>query len=160
MENTATRRGRFTPLKRKVIHEGRSFTLYSVGWLAILVNRHVQTVRNWEYKGYLPKPVFETDSTGVRYYNAAELMGYAEIINTFPRRCGAPGTLGATKWKDMGKRLHLFKNKLLSQLSIKDEQAFRAELPNEAKIYASWCNPMNKDLKQRAQRILADTRNN
>jgi hypothetical protein len=154
MEVKNTRRGHFTPLKKRTVFEDHSLTLYSIGWLGILVNRHTQTVRLWEYKGYLPRPIFATDEVQVRYYSAAELIGYAQIINTFPRSCGAPGTKGKTPWKKFKTRLHEFKQQLIAAIQQKHQNVFIEALPNEQKLKEAWQNNLSKDLKQIATNII------
>jgi hypothetical protein len=54
-----------------VVYEGKSFQLYSIGWLALVTSLAAVTLRLWERKKILPRPYF-TLGNG-RWYTALEL---------------------------------------------------------------------------------------
>lgn len=61
-------------------------TVYSIAWLAHLCNRSADTIRRWERRGVLPKPILSSED-GRRWYTASELRGYANIVKANnPRR--------------------------------------------------------------------------
>ncbi len=121
---------RYLPFKRKVLLGERSMTVYSLGWLAILASFHPMTLRKWEGKGILPKPIFEKQIDPVfRFYTAGELIGYAGIIKRYPRQAGKAYD------PQLKVALYNFYTALKKQLEHDGASVVEA-LPNEAKIEA------------------------
>ena len=121
-----------TPYKKVIMHGEHKLTVYSIGWLALLSSRHPQTVRNWEYDGILPKPIFtEIDEDGTRFYCVAELVGYVHILNAYPR---PKGWRGKTDWKGLQDKLYAFRANLVSLLKQENPKALIAVLPSEARV--------------------------
>src|ERR1043166_3508592 len=83
--------GTFTrvPLTKEVEIGGFKLRVYSFKWLVYSVNRSPYTVFTWEKSGILPKPILSLKNCYVshwrvaRWYSAAEIIGYAEIVHTY-----------------------------------------------------------------------------
>lgn len=145
-----------TPFKKKITYKSKPLTVYSVGWLAVLVNRHIQTVREWEYKGVLPRPLFQVDDTGTRYYSAAELIGYSSILNSNAR---PRGWKAKTDWDGLQQKLAAYKKALLSALTNGHSEAYKEALPNESSMQARFGRAENKDIKALAHRLITKPSN-
>jgi hypothetical protein len=140
------------PFRKTIVYKGQKLTVYSIGWLALLIGRHIQTVREMEYNGILPTPAFETDETKVRYYTGGELVGYTKLITSFPRRKGKPGKGKPTDWRLLRDKLHLFKREYLSKLSIGG--SLLPSLPNEEALSKALLSPRDRDFKLTAQKLV------
>lgn len=66
--------------RRKRVKVGKhTLEVYSIGFLAAATNLANVTLRLWERKQILPKPVLNVGS-GMRFYTAPEILNYASII--------------------------------------------------------------------------------
>lgn len=77
------------PRKKEVVLHGKVFTLYSIGWLAIMASKHVNTLRQYESRKIMPEPLLKTKSHK-RWYLPEEISGYAAIIKSFHLRPNVP----------------------------------------------------------------------
>lgn len=73
--------------RKTAVFDGRKYTLYSIGWFGMLVHRSKWTIRWWERKGILPKPLLSLNTT-TRWYLADEIAGYARIYQRAGVRSG------------------------------------------------------------------------
>lgn len=72
------------PPTRQVIFKGFKCKLYSVSWLARMLNRRVDTVRGWERQLVLPRPLLNFEDHFYRWYSAAEVLGYTQVYAGCP----------------------------------------------------------------------------
>lgn len=140
------------PFKKCVVFNETTLTVYSIGWLALLVSRHVGTLRVMEKEGVLPQPIFhEQMGNDVRYYTAAELLGYSEILksNRLP-----PGRSlkGESKKGVLRSKMRLFKTQL-KQAMARGKNVI-STLPNEDRFEKAFENRPDKDYKAIAARII------
>ncbi len=139
-----------------------TLTVYSIGWLALVARRHTMTIRKLEYQGILPTPVFDRDQVDgqFRYYTAAEIIGYAQIISQNPRPCGGALRAGGVKVAmqrtiALKQKLHLFRTELKKQIEGHKKTALIPALPNEAVLENLFLQPKGDvDLREKAVRIL------
>lgn len=83
---TATLRGRDIPpwkLRARVMQimvEGTpvKLSVFTVGALAMALNRQVVTIRKWEAVGWIPKPRLR-HKYGTRYYTEAQIEGLVQL---------------------------------------------------------------------------------
>jgi len=151
------KRGKYLPPKKRILFEGFNLTVYSIGWLALMTHRHVQTVRMWEYSGLMPLPIIPRDQIdGVyRYYTAAEIIGYTQIFNQNQMRPGIPKKGGTNpQRRKLHDLMHSFRSQLKAKFFQKDKAVFITNLPNEAKIEEALRTPRNRDIRKEAERIL------
>ena len=81
--------------KSKVyVINGKDVQLFTIGQLALALNKRTATVRNWEYKGWIPKPSYRTPkpkgqqipekvSKGRRLYTLEQVEFLTEAIERF-----------------------------------------------------------------------------
>jgi DNA-binding transcriptional MerR regulator len=67
------------PRTKDIIHSDTRIRLYSIGWMRYMTYLADVTLRGWERKQILPKPIFAL-AGGVRWYSSAELIAYSRII--------------------------------------------------------------------------------
>lgn len=73
------------PNRIQVEIDGRLYTLYSIGWLGLMLNRSPHRLRQWERNGTLPRPILQDQlQETTRYYLAAEIQAYARIFKATP----------------------------------------------------------------------------
>lgn len=151
------------PFKKVVMFDEFNLTVYSIGWLALVTQRHPMTIRKLEYQGILPEPIFDRADVGgdYRYYCAAEIVGYGQIISQNPRpvggslREGGKSKGAAKRTQVLKQKLHEFRTELKKQLDNKRPTALLTALPNEARLEAMFTAPKaDKDLRAKALKIL------
>lgn len=130
---------KYLPFKKTVLLDGQqSLTVYSIGWLALLTRRHPGTMRSWERRGLLPLPLFEKQIDPMfRYYCAAELMGYARIINSARRE------VGKAYDKGLKERMHSFRADLKKAMAANPGNLV-LKLPDEERLETSLKNNVDK----------------
>lgn len=67
------------PRSKQVMLGKHTLEVYSIGFLAMATDLANVTLRLWERKGILPKPILTLP--GMRYYTAPELLKYAALIS-------------------------------------------------------------------------------
>lgn len=67
------------PRTKDVVWKGSTLRLYTIGWLRYLTFLADVTLRGWERKEILPKPIM-TLAGGTRWYTPAELIVYSSLI--------------------------------------------------------------------------------
>jgi len=60
----------------------RPLTVYSIGALALALNRQVVTLRKWEREGYLPAARLK-HQYGTRYYTEFQIRGLVELAKKY-----------------------------------------------------------------------------
>ncbi len=68
------------PARKKVVVGGELVQLYSIGWMAVMTGRSVQSIRLWERKGWLPKPIVSLPNHPDRWYLGVEIETYTRIF--------------------------------------------------------------------------------
>jgi hypothetical protein len=124
------------PLTTRATVQGRLMQLYSVGWLAHFMGRSVFRVRHWERIGVLPRPLVslppETNTFQkvwpMRWYLAAEVIGYSQIFKTIRI---LPGV--GIERTDFKRRVFEFRTALKKMLA-KEIQRVPSELQNEKEV--------------------------
>jgi hypothetical protein len=137
-----------TPPSKIVAFRNHSITVYSIGWLAILTNRSSQSVRLWERRQLLPKPILQLND-GFRWYTAAELLGYSKIYNAAGITPGVSifSSTFAANAGDFHRQLKLeLTNKQVIPL---------AELPDFKRFQEAFSNLKDEALKAKANKILS-----
>lgn len=117
------------PMYHRMDISGKMFTLYSIGWLALLTDRDPHTIRRYEYDQLIPPPLLKM-SNRKRLYFAEEIVGYANAIknaNIRPRH-----TIASTGLQNA---CYLVRDKL--KLKIKqDVKLMSAKLTDEVALYS------------------------
>jgi DNA-binding transcriptional MerR regulator len=65
--------------KVRLVAGGEIYTLYSIGWIAVLTNKDPHTIRRYEWRQIIPKPLITTKDNQ-RWYLAEEVAGYSREI--------------------------------------------------------------------------------
>lgn len=84
----------------KVYVEGQELELYTIGKLAKLLKRSVETIRAWERSQTIPRPMYRYKNN-VRLYHPLEV----EVMRQVLRRLGKYAKrdeLKAAMWHDLG----------------------------------------------------------
>lgn len=68
------------PRTKKVMLGSHTFEVYTIGFLAATTELAQVTLRLWERKGILPKPILRIPGT-MRYYTASEVLAYAGAVS-------------------------------------------------------------------------------
>jgi DNA-binding transcriptional MerR regulator len=132
---------KYLPFRKTVLFKEKTMTVYSIGWLALLLGRHPMTVRKWEKDGTLPKPVFgDQIDKRYRYYTPGEILGYARIAKRFECRSGRAYP------PELKDSLHTFRSQLKAQMD-KDPSNVLLNIPDEGRIEKALQN--NDDRRQR-----------
>lgn len=58
---------------------GKETELYTIGYVARLLKRSVETVRAWERQGVIPKPMFK-HRNNVRLYHPDEVVAMKKVL--------------------------------------------------------------------------------
>lgn len=67
-------------LRSKQVRLGeQQVLLYTIGWLSLLTNMALSTLRLWERQKVLPPPIVKVGHQG-RYYTAVELQEYRAVL--------------------------------------------------------------------------------
>jgi hypothetical protein len=132
------------PPKKKVQFKGHEITLYSIGWLAYLVNRTSDTVRRWASLGLLPKPLFNLPDNikGRRWYTANEVTSYSVIVNQCHLRRHIP--LESTDFRQKAKFARIELQKLLE--APKKIGSFNAQIIEDIRAH------LKKDDERKGER--------
>lgn len=112
------------PSRKKVIIDGQLVELYSIGWLAVMVNRSTQSIRKWERSGKLPTPLVTLSGQEDRWYLAVEISTYTEIFQQ-----EKPNRIDGFKKTKFQERCALARVALKKALAAKHPSMF-APLPN------------------------------
>lgn len=83
---------------KKLRYKGLVINTYSIGWLSVYCALARVTLRGWERKGIIPKPLFTVG--GRRLYTPFEIEHYAQRINAFYAGHGR-------KLKELANSLHI-----------------------------------------------------
>jgi DNA-binding transcriptional MerR regulator len=113
--------------KKDVLVKGRRFTVYSIGWFAFLLHRTPWTIRNWERKGILPKPILNLGND-TRWYLPDEIEGYAKIYLRADVRAGKK--IEETRFKH---EAHVFEAELSKRVN-RNDQTLSIKLENDEVI--------------------------
>jgi len=70
------------PYRLKVEYQGVSLYLYSIGWIALYSRKGRSTLKRWEQRGVLPKPLLNLDGKNHRLYTSREILEYSTIIRS------------------------------------------------------------------------------
>ncbi len=79
---------KFIPQEKSIIYGSHSIKVYSIGFLSYMCNRSQNCIRRWQRTKILPRPIFDLYD-GKRWYTAAELIGYTQIVRQGNIRAGA-----------------------------------------------------------------------
>lgn len=153
----SVRKNKYLPFRKRIVYEENHLWVYSIGWLAIMTNRHPMTLRKLETSGVFPKPLFDRDQIDgmYRYYTAAELIGYAQILCQYRLKPGFNSKAYNKQMRaTMKHKLHEFRLELKKRVEAKSPSALIPSLPNEQSIYKAISTPKERNLKQTAERIL------
>ena len=69
------------PVFKDVIYSGIRIRVYSIGWLSVISSLANVTLRLWERKGILPKPLFRLANRR-RWYTPMELFQYNTLVRS------------------------------------------------------------------------------
>jgi hypothetical protein len=73
---------------------GRELELYTLGVLAKALGKIGNTVREWEYSGLIPKPIFRVSGSprteSRRWYSRQQIVNLHQVKNRFPFSAGRP----------------------------------------------------------------------
>jgi DNA-binding transcriptional MerR regulator len=72
---------------RTAIVEGCTIKVYAIKWLSILLNKHTNTIRQWESEGVLPRPILDLGDS-YRWYTALEVEYYVRLFRSIKTRPG------------------------------------------------------------------------
>lgn len=145
------------PYKKLVKIGTEQLTVYSIGWLARAVDRNVHTVRQWEAKGILPRPLINLELTPsskdksvgtTRWYLAAEIAGYASAFRKAKVRRGI--SIESSPFKRSAALIRADLKKAMQ----KNIKAFPKKLSNEAQIQAGWETKTDGKLDKEMKAIL------
>jgi DNA-binding transcriptional MerR regulator len=70
------------PTKKVIKYKGIVMTVYTLGWLAHLSGCSIHTLRFWEGRKVMPRPIFKLPGHR-RWYTSLELIHYAKGIKDF-----------------------------------------------------------------------------
>lgn len=116
------------PMKT-VMMNGKKLRLYSLAWLAKLSGKSTRTFHRWEIEGIWPKPLIKL-ADGVRWYSAAEINGYSELVKASGIRRGSVKK-GREKMSLWIKRNSFELQRLIRGVMEKKFADFPTQLPNE-----------------------------
>ena len=136
----------FVPRTKTSFLAGHKVKLYSIGWLAYMCDRTRDTIRRWERTNILPAPIFHV-SENARWYTAAELMGYSQIIRTANIKRGEKTLLPVMR------RTHEFRSKL-KKVFREEPHRLKEDLPNEFGIEDVMNRHRQKFFLKEAKQIL------
>jgi DNA-binding transcriptional MerR regulator len=136
------------PLTKEVRMGEFRFRLYSISWLARLVNRSANTVRRWEARDCLPRPIIDVPGKKARWYSAAELRGYAKIIHQANIRRRVP-----IEDTDFKLKAQEFRAKLMADMQL-DKRILGHCFEAEANIKQAFKKARLDKWKQAVDRIL------
>lgn len=133
--------------EKTITYNGFTFAVYPISWLAFLMGRATITVRRWERTNMLPKPLFQLPNCTTRYYCAAEIQGYVEILKQSNiRRCVLISSTG------FNRETHLFKERL--RKVIDKELRRLPALPHQEKTRQYIKLHQQKGWQQKAMRLI------
>ncbi len=138
----------FKPPVKKVKYGDHELTLYGLGWLSFLCKKGHSTLRLWESRGILPRPLFAPSGL-LRYYTAEELANYAGVINQ------ANVTAGRNKKMDeelIGNQL-LAKRELVKQALVNNNPSFKYRFEHEQELIDAMRIKKQKKWRERALKI-------
>lgn len=108
------------------------FTAYSIGWLALMLNKSALSIRRWEREGRFPRPVLSSSiQEDTRYYLAAEISAFSAALRQYPiiRRLGWNVDFERTCKEASAKiRAMLRQNSQSLPLALEHEAAFLQQL--------------------------------
>lgn len=116
------------PRRKEVLINGTKYMLYSIGWLAHLIGKHVHTIRQYEKRQVLPPPILSTKSRA-RFYLAEEISGYAAILKSVRLRPHV--SIESTGLRDA---LYNYRNRLKAKM-IANITAIQQTLKQEQGVY-------------------------
>lgn len=135
-----------TKPKKTIHYKDRAITVYSIGWLALLVNRTVTQVRRWEKAKILPPPLLDAHDNR-RWYTAGELHGYSRVFKASNVRTGMK--IENTPFKIKAAQFRMNFRKVLEG-PAKD---IVAKLPEEEAIIAAFSDNREAQVRDEARRI-------
>ena len=122
------------PYRKKVKYKETLITLYSIGWLAYYSNKGNSTLRRWESKKVLPRPLLSLEGDSNRMYSAREILGYSHVIKSVSTGRGIK--------LDFNYLTQSFNNMRLRIISHvqSDPNLYNAELPQVEEVYRYFIN--------------------
>ena len=75
-------------LMSKVVKFGETYLrVYSIGHLAMALDRSAATIRRWQRNKVIPRPIIATRD-GARWYLKEEIVVYSRLVKTYDVRTG------------------------------------------------------------------------
>ena len=136
------------PPKKNIVYNGHAMTVYGIGWLAYLTHRKTHTVRSWERKKILPRPILDLKD-GRRWYTTAELIAYVRIFNRCVFKPMVPVVRNGFREQayDFSNKLRRMVAKTPSEFGTKIKDSDRMEQAIEAYKEKVWQDKADKLLQ-------------
>lgn len=114
------------PRTKTVRLGAHTFEVYSISWLALFIHRRPGTIKIWEERKLLPKPLLDLGRH--RYYTANEIMEYACAFRTSDTKTGTALETTPFRAKCAEARMRL------RRIVEKEPERILKELPNKTRL--------------------------